>query len=871
MTKLFRPPPRLFVWMKNRMSCYDEDFIWSGDLEEEFREKEVSEGRKKANLWFALQVVKSIFPYIHYIFYWSLFMFKNYIVTAFRNIRRQKGFSFLNLAGLSVGITCVILLSLYIQEELSYDRFHKDYDRIYRVCMEHPFVYNGKNQSAITPAPLAPALKEDLPEVSSSLRMVDWINVHISVNDTNFLEESLLFASPGFFDVFSFELVKGNPRQVLADPYSVVLSQRMAQKYFGSENPLGKTVKFEDRFDLQVTGIIRNMPENSHFNADLISPFQLFGISENEDFTSWGASGYYTYLKLKEEVSPAQVEDKLKVYMERGFRPGQSREGFKYFLQPLKKIHLHSNLVGEIGPNNDIKNILIFGFIAFLILIIACINYMNLVTARSAKRGKEVGIRKVVGAKKSQIVKQFFGESILLAFLALLISCFLAKALLPVFNDFVGRDLRFSPVSNPWLLALLGGILMFIGLFAGSYPAFVLSSFRPTAILKGVLVKKGKGLSLRNGLVVVQFGISIVLITCTLVVKSQLNFIKNADVGYTRDQVVTMNLRDPEIQRRLPVIKEEFLNNPSILAVSSSSNLPHRITSLRRAKSPESGDEDYFPIYELTVDYDFIDLFAIEMVEGRNFSREFLSDADEGFILNEAAVRALGYADPLNREFIYPIHGGSLGRGRIIGVMKDFNMLSLHQGIEPLYLRLDPEQSQRYLSVKISEDNIPETLAFIEDKFDSLSSAYPVEFLFFDDVFFREYQNEQKMGKMFDAFGLLAVFIACLGLFGLASFATESRIKEIGIRKVLGASSGGIVVHLSKEFVKWVMASNLLAWPIAFYIMNRWLQGFAYRVPLGFGLFLLSASIALGLALLTVFYQVSKAAHADPVHALKYE
>lgn len=871
MAKFSPRPPRLFEWLMHRMSCYDENFIWSGDMEEEFREKESVLGLKKARFWYILQVLKSIPPYTQYIFYWSLIMLKNYFITAFRILRRQKGFTFLNLAGLSVGITCFILISLYIQHELSYDRHHKDFDQIYRVCMEHPFIYHGKNQSAITPAPLAPALREDLPEVISSLRMTDSSNVLLSVNDKSFMEDSILFASPGFFDIFTYELLKGNPKQVLTDPYSLVLSERMAQKYFGNEDPIGKIVRYRDEHDLKVTGILRNFPENSHFIADFITPFQFYGIIRNEKFTSWSSSGYYTYIKLRESADLSLVEEKLQGYMERGFQPGQSREGYRFFLQPLTKIHLHSDLIGEIRANNNIKNVYIFGFIAFLILIIACINYMNLVTARSSQRGKEVGIRKVVGAKRSQVAKQFFGESILLAFLALILSCFLASILLPSFNAFVGKNLRFSLISNPWLLFWLAGILIFIGFFAGSYPALVISSFRPAAILKGVLTKKSKGISLRNGLVVVQFAISIILIVCTLVVKSQLNFIKNTDVGYTKDQIVTLTILDPEIRRNLQVIKNELLNNPNISAVSSSSNLPHRITNLHRARRPETSSEEYFPIYEITVDFDFLDLFEIEMVEGRSFSRDFLSDADNGFILNEAAVKSLGYSDPLNKEFVSPVHGGTQRRDRIIGVMKDFNMLSLHQGIEPLKLGLDPHESQRYLSVKIGSNNVQETLAFIEEKILSVSSAYPFKYEFFDDVFFREYQNEQKMGKMFDAFGLLAIFIACLGLFGMASFTTEQRTKEIGIRKVLGASAGGIVVWLSKEFTKWVLFANIVAWPLAYLIMNKWLQSFTYRISLGFGIFILSAVFALGLALMTVLFQTVKAANANPVDALKYE
>jgi putative ABC transport system permease protein len=866
----FRPP--LFAEkLLNWMSLYEEDFLCKGDMNEEFKEKARTEGFPKARRWYVFQVVKSYPPYLYYSFFWSLVMIKNYLITALRNTKRQKFYSFLNLSGLAVGITCFILISLYIQHELNFDRFHENADRIYRVCFRHAFVYQGKNESAITPAPLAPALKEDLPSVVSSVRLVDSSEVLLSTNERSIIAEKVFFSSPGLFDVFTFPLLRGFPEQALLDPYSIVISEREATKLFGSADPLGKTLSYEGQYDLTVTGVLQNPPDHSHLIADYILPFSFYGIVNDLTFTSWTNSGYYTYIKLKDGTDPSLIEENLLGYMKRSSPSGKVPEGFAYFLQPLTRIHLHSDLIAEISPNGDINSIYLFGFIAFLILIIACINSINLVTARAAQRGKEVGLRKVIGARRGQVIKQFIGESYLLSAMAVVLSYFLVQLLLPSFNVFVGRDLDFRLISNPKLILEMTALLISIGFFTGMYPALVLSSIKPVSVLKGVLTRKTKGISLRNGLVVLQFAISITLVICTLAVRGQLLFLKNTDVGYRKDHIITVRIRDPQIRKNLKVIKDQLLSNSNILAVSTSSSLPHLTTSLHRARHPQASVDEYFPMYQNTVDYDFLNLYEIEMVAGRSFSREFQSDGEGTFILNEAAVKALGYEDPINKEFVYPVHGGAPKRGRIIGVMSDFNMLALYQGIEPLNLALDPSESQRYLSVKIRESNIQETIASIKKTLESISTVYPFEYQFFDDVFLSTYLNEKKLGQMFNAFGLLAIFIACLGLFGLASFTIQQKTKEIGIRKVLGASSGKIFTWLSKDFTKWVFLANGIAWPIAYLLMNKWLQNFSYRISLGLGLFVVSAAAALLLALITIVFQAAKAANSNPVEALKTE
>ena len=861
-------PPGLVERILKRMSLYEDDFLWTRELGEEFRDRAARTGPGRARLWYLSQLLRALPAYAKYQTYWSCEMLKNYLITALRNIRRQKGFSLLNLSGLAVGITCFILISLYVQSELSYDRYHEGADRIYRVCQEHPFEYRGRNQAAITPAPLAPALKAELPEVLSAVRFVDATNALISVGEHSFLEKAVYFAGPEIFEVFSFPLVSGD---VPSDPYSAVISERLAEKYFAGADPLGRTLRYNDQGDFLITGILKNIPENSHFVADFIAPFQTYGIINRVEFTSWSQSGYYTYLKLREDADPVELEGKLQAYLSRAFGPGQDTAGFRYLLQPLTKIHLHSDMIGEINPNHDIQNVTIFGVIAFLVLLIACINYMNLATARLAHRSREVGIRKVVGAKRKQVVYQFFGESLILTLLALMVSCLLALILLPSFSAFVGQNLAFDPIGRPGLLLQLAALLLFVGILAGSYPALVLSSLRPAVVLKGVLKRTRFGISLRNVLVVAQFTISILLIICTITVKSQLNYIRNTDVGYTRDHIITMEVRDPEIRKNMSPLKAELLGHPDILEIATSSNLPHRITNVGTARAEGATDEERFSMYRSTVDHDFLELFEIELTAGRNFSRSFASDNEEACILNEAAVRALGYADPIGREVITPVHGGGQRTARIIGVTRDFNMLSLHQGISPLMLSLAPRDGQRYLSIKTSGGNLPGTLDFIRQTLAAVSAAFPFEYEFFDDVYYGVYVNERKIGHMFNGFGLLTVAIACLGLFGLAAFATEQRTKEIGIRKVLGASATRIIGLLTGEFVKLVIFANVFAWPAAYFVMSRWLGSFTYRITLGVWIFMLSACFALGLALVTVLSHALGAAHTNPVQSLKYE
>ncbi len=797
-------------------------------------------------------------------------MLKNYLKIALRNIKRQKGFSFINIAGLSIGIAAVILILLYVQYELSFDRFHENVDRIYRVAQEFPDYHQGKNQAAITPAPLAHAIVEEYPEVISATRFVKSTETLLIYGEKSFLENNFYFTDPQTFEIFSFKLLKGDLKTALDDPYSIIVSEQMAEKYFGDEEPLGKTISYKGSHDFTVTGILKNIPRNSHLTMDFIASFETYKLLTGTDFSKWYMSSLYTYLLLREDADPLQLESKLPALLEKYWNKEKAAQ-YRYFIQPLSKIHLHSQLIDdEIATNSDIKLIYLFSSIAFLILIIACINYMNLGTARSAQRSKEVGIRKVVGAQKRQLIKQFLGESTILTFIAFLVSILIVEMVLPTFNSFVERELSFNIAENFQFVLWIILLMLLIGISAGSYPALAISSFKPVSILSGKLGSPSKGKLFRNILVVIQFTISIVLIIGTFVIKNQLDHIRNMDVGYSKEQIVVLNLQDDEVTKNLKAIKTELQRNSNILTTSSSSNLPNNIISKGRADWPGKRDDIDLQICVGIVDYDFIDLYEIKIVEGRNFSKDFPSDENGAFLLNESAVKAIGWDSPIGKEFILTGHLGG-GTGKVIGVMKDFNLHSLHQKIEPLYFYLNPNKYHRYLSIKIKGNNIPETLGYIKNAMRRFSPKYPFEYNFFNEIFDRAYKSEQTIGKMISIFAFVVIFVACLGLFGLAAFTTEQRTKEIGVRKVLGASVSELLVLLSKEFIKWVLLANIIAWPIAWYAMNKWLQNFAYRVNIGIWIFILSASLALIIALVTVSYQSIKAAVANPVESLRYE
>jgi putative ABC transport system permease protein len=856
------------------MKRYDEEFIWAGDLEEEFNQIAKEKGISSARRWYRVQVFKTLPTYFRFLMHWTAIMSKHYLITAFRHMKRQRSFTIINVAGLSIGLTFFILIMIYVQFEFSYDRYHPNAHRIYRVASELPagHTHGGKTAMTRTVSPLAPTMVEEFPEVTNAARFTRNRNILLTYDSQNFLEDEVIFAEPQIFQMFSLPLKRGKPEAALKDLYSIVLSQRMAEHIFGSENPMGKVIRYENSYDLKVTGILQNMPQNSHFVMDFIIPLQTYALIRDADLTKWQNHATVTYIQLNKGTNPQAVEQNIpalfRKYAESDLWPG-GRRYCRPFLQALTSIHLFSDLDGEFAPNSSIKNVYLFSTIAFLILIIACINYMNLATARSTQRGKEVAIRKVVGALRHHLVKQFYGESLIFLILALVLSFALVQVLIPIFSTFVERDLTFSLLNN---LALLLGLVIIAGLMnflAGSYPALLISSFRPAFVLKKQILN-GKGSSrLRNALVVFQFVVSVGLIVSAVVVRMQLDYIKRKDVGYEKDQIVILRLHDPEIKKSLDALKSELMAHPQVIFATATDALPNNIQSQMGPKWPGMPEDfDYFDIYVSYVDEDYMDVYGIDVARGRNFSQEFPSDAQSAFIFNESLVNTLGWEQPLGREF--EIWWGDVGQ--IVGVVENFNFHSLHRSIDPLCLYYRKDQRYvYYLSVKVRGGNIPETLGFIEETWGKFSPNYPIDYSFFDDIFDNAYRSEYRLGSMFNVFSLLAVAIACLGLFGLAAFTAEQRTKEIGIRKVLGASGAGIFFLLSKEFAKWILISSLIAWPIAYFAMHRWLQNFAYRAPLAPWIFIAATGAAALVALGTVASQTVRVASSNPVTVLRYE
>ncbi len=853
-------PPKIFIYVLERIILPNDRESLTGDFEEMYHYISNESGKLFAFFWYLFQIIKLIPSFIANSILWSLTMFKNYLTIALRNIKKYKAYSFINVSGLAVGLAAFILIGLYVQYELSFDQYHENADRIYRVVRE---------RYTFTPAPLGATLKEKFPEVEAATRIIQSTKMLISREQDHFLEETFYWAGPETFQIFTIPFIMGDPEIALKNPNSIVLSQKTAKKYFGNEDPLGKILTVNDRTDYMVTGVFHEMPANSHFVMDIIVPYADYFQIEGGDITHWGGNFSYTYLLLQEGINTALVESKIQSIIA---IPLMKRYGVKkpysqaFFLQPVTEIHLHSHRQQEISVNNDVKTIILFSSIAFLILFIACINYMNLANARSIRRGKEVGMRKVVGAQRKQLILQFLGESVTMAVLALVFSVLIVLLTLPAFNNLVERPLNFNPVTNPQLILGLAFIVFFVGLFAGSYPAISVSGFKPITVLSGVFTRSSKGKSLRNILVLFQFSITIILFVCTLAIKEQLILVKNIDVGYSKEQIITMSIRDHAVHENIGVIKTELLQNSDITAVLTSARLPNDIETFMSRYLNANKPDERITIYYNTVDYNFIDLYDIQIVEGRNFSKDFVSDENGVFLVNEAAVKAAGWDSPVGRLFT-PWNGRT---GEIVGVMKDFHLHSLHSPIDPLYIYLNP-RSFSNISIKIKPNNIPATIDYLKGIMKKFSPHYPFEYSFFDEVFDRAYHTEQRMVHIFSSFAILAIFIACLGLFGLSSFAAEQRKKEIGIRKVLGASVSGIVALLSKEIIKWVLIANLIAWPIAFFGINKWLQSFAYKIDLTVWPFLFACMLALFIALVTVSFQAVKAAATNPMDSLKYE
>ncbi|HEX7844508.1 MAG TPA: ABC transporter permease [Chitinophagaceae bacterium] len=796
-------------------------------------------------------------------------MFKNYFKATLRSLLKNKSFSAINIVGLTAGLTCCILMVLYIQHEMSYDKFQEKGDRIARVIMEYKFSEGELSKGNFTSTKVFPSFKRNFPEVEDGVRMTAAGRI-IKYEDKLFTEKKFFYADSTFFNIFSFKLLRGKAATVLGSPKMVVLTESTAKKYFGNDDPVGKVIQVGSMQDnYQVTGVTEDCPSNSQIKFDFLASFSSLNATQEKTYFD---ANFTTYLLLKDKGSIASLQSKIGPFMQdevkKGYDPGTY---INFELEPYTRVHLYSAFDG-FEPNSNIVYIYIIAAIALLILAIACFTYINLSTARSMERAKEVGIRKVSGAFGKQIFWQFITESLILAFVSLVLSYVAVAFLLPSFNGLTEKSLAPSLLFQPSVLLIAAGIVLTISLLAGSYPALILSKFQPIKVLKGSFKNTSSGVWLRKSLIVFQFSISIFLIVSTFIIQRQLRFIQTKKMGYDREHVMVMNI-DQKIIEKIDLFKTELKTNENVLAVSKAQSTPVDIQGGYSMNS--AGTDKGMSVKGCPVDDEYITVNNIKIIAGADFTKQDILDANKEdytksyyhYILNESAAKALGW-DP-QQAIGKKMFLGAHRPGEVKAVIKDFHFASLHNPIDPLVLF--PGGWGNFMLVKTSGKNLTGTIAFMEKKWKELAPHRPFEYRFLDEDFDKLYASELRTGKVFSIFASLAILLACIGLFGLSTYAAQQRIKEIGVRKVLGASMYGLVALLSKNFLKLVVIAILIATPLAWWLMNKWLQDFAYRVNIDWWVFAIAAAVALFIALLTVSSQAIKTALANPVKSLRTE
>jgi len=795
---------------------------------------------------------------------WGISLLGNYVRIALRKMRRQKAYSFITIAGLAVGLACCILMMLWVTDELGFDRFHANRDSIYRLVTE------TTSETAVTldaraPTPIGPAVKADFPEVLDFCRYRTNATYGLRFGDKAFFDEIIGIADPSFFTLFTFPFLKGDPKTALDGPRSVVVTERLARKFFGDADPMGKLLTIT-RDPYTVTGVIRDVPENSHLRFACVIPISNMHEYHHVDFANWGSMFFYCYIRLAPQAVPSEVAAKFSGLVARK----RNKSNAAVRLQPLKDVHLKSDFAFDLDnyAQGSASTLTLFSIAAAAILLLACINFMNLATARSASRGKEVGLRKVTGASRSDIIRQFLGESVVLSFLGLGLALLLLWAVLPLFNNLAGKQLALTRIFDPGFLGGVLGVTLLAGLLAGSYPAFYLATFEPARVLKGTFFGGERGQAvLRKALIVIQFTLTVFFVMGTIVVDKQLRFIRTKNLGIDTHHVVSIIVTS-EAHR------EAILADPRILSGSLSVPPGQDMRAAFDVSWDGKSPDDRTPFYPVGVDPDYLRTFRTEMAEGRFFSRDTASDRTDSAVVNQTGARALGPGSPVGKRLTVSSMS-SQGQTEtvtysIIGVMKDFHQTSLRQAIEPMVFTWTGDHMP-FFNVRIDPQRIPETMKFLEKTWTSFVPDSPFSFNFLDDKIDTFYKQDRRTRSILGVFTVLALFTACLGLVGLASFLAEKRTKEIGIRKVLGASTRGLVLMQSREFLVWVLAANVIAWPVAYLAVGKWLQGFAYHVRPGIAPALLAAAFSLLVAFLSVAFKAVKAATANPTESLRYE
>lgn len=845
--------PRLPYLLLKKTHILDLEEGYSGDIEEEFQNIRNLKGRKMALLWIWIHALFALPKSMKHHFLGWREMLYNYLKSTLRYLRHHKFSSLINITGLAIGISCCLLILSWVRFELSYDRFHTNSREIYRVVSEFHSPGGEINYSSTNQAPLAAALKDKYPEIINSARALRW-DWKIGKQGQQF-REFVWFVDPSFLDMFTFSFIQGDPTTSLSVPNFVILTETLAKKQFQNENPMGKTVIGGQRTPFIVSGIIKDIPQNSHLDIDAIIPLQIL-TKAGHNLTEWEGYNYKTYIQLQKGISGEDVEQKVKHILTKYSPETQTT----IQLQPLTKIHLYALEGGGL-----ITYIYIFLTMAVLILLIACVNYMNLSTAKASARAKEVGVRQVVGARREQLINQFLSESFFLSVIATTIAIVLAHIFLPLFQRLAGKEIQLSYSFETFVF--LCGTAALTGLLSGSYPAFVLSQVKPVKILKGIFRSRTEGVIFRKILVIAQFTLSIFFIFGTIAINQQLHLLRNKNLGYDKENIICLNTLGG-IAQNYSAVKNSLMTNPNIVGITVVDSFLDEPNSSATSDviswEGQNAGENLPWLIVRGVDFDFLKTFGFKMAEGRFFSEEFPSDSEEGMVVNEAAVKAMNMDSPIGKKFHFWDYDGT-----IIGVIKDFHFRSLHKNIEPMVMKVGINLQR--MAIRIKGDDIAATIGFIEKEIKKIVPNYSFEFEFLDQKLGRLYRTEERMENITLAISFLAIFISCLGLLGLAAYTAEQKTKEIGIRKVLGASTGNITMMLYKNYLQWIIAANLIAWPLGFYFVSRWLRNFAYTIEIGIGIFVLSGGLVLFIAFLTVSFQSIRAATAHPIDSLRYE
>jgi len=863
---------KVFLWLLLDEEDY---FQVVGDFEESYRYRTETQSRTQANLWFWFIFIKSLPGFIWDSIYWRSIMIKNYFKIALRIIKRQKLYSFLNIVGLAVSLTCSFLIFLHVKDELGYETNFPKSERLYRIQTNSKYGSTFRNWGASAPA-LGPILEDTFPEVEKTARIRNLGREILSYQTPQgtvkrFEERGGFIADPSILAMFDLELLSGDPQSALEEPFTIVLTESLAKKYFGGEDPIGKTLLNESRKKpYQVTGIVPDMPRNTHLKINYMISMSSFvtimGFPEALTHRTWKA--LFTYVLLRPDQKAESFHTKAPAFM-KSYHAEDPKRQEEILLQPIRKIHLHSKLEGEIGANSDIAYVYIFSGTALLLLLIAAVNFVNLSTAQSFKRTKEIGIRKVVGARRGQVIKQYLGESLLITALSAGFTLILLYFLLPFYNQMAGKDIIFGNIAQTHNILFFLLLMVILSILAGVYPAFFASGFQPVSTLKTTRDPRSSTTRLRKGLVIFQFVISIFMIFSTITIYRQLVFFHNKDLGFDKDKLVALRMYGEfrqDVVSNTDALKTEILRHSAVSHVALSSNLLGSGFSNERLTPVSVTDKSSLPMLRfMRIDEDFIEAAGLEIIKGRNFDR--ISDQKGAYIIAESVADVLDLEQSLGVECRSDIHDGT---SPIVGVIKDFHFASLHNKIEPLVLEYRPIWTD-YLFVRVESGRFGEALEFLRQKFDEVAPDHMFSYVFQDEFFNRNYNIENRSYSLFRIFAMIALLVACLGLFGLTVYAAEIRVKEIGIRKVLGASVSSITVLMSREFILWIIIANIIAWPAAYIAMNRWLANFAYRVHIHVWTFVFSAAMVFLFALLTVSYQAIRAAVSNPVDSLRYE